>query len=58
MTEEEKRRKAIIDALLIRAAAQDLEDAVSGKMSGPVGRALIALDEEYLERRKAILGKT
>lgn len=56
MTEEEKRRKIIIDSQLIRAAARDQSDAMSGEMSGEVGRALIALDEEYLERRKAIVG--
>ena len=56
MTEEERRRKIIIDSQLIRAAARDQAAAMSGEMSGEVGRALIALDEEYLERRKAIVG--
>lgn len=57
MNEEEKRRKIIIDSALIQAAAEDQGRAMRGELSGEAGRALIALDEEYLERRKAILGE-
>jgi hypothetical protein len=55
MSEEERRRKIIIDSELIRAAAQDQARAMNGEMSGDEGRALIALDEEWLERRRAII---
>jgi hypothetical protein len=57
MSEEERRRKIIIDSELIRAAAQDQARAMNGWMSGDEGRALIALDEEWLERRREILGE-
>ena len=57
MTEEERRRKIIIDSSLIQAAARDQARAMSGEMGGEEGRALIALDEEYLERRRAIVGE-
>lgn len=54
MSEEERRRKIIIDSQVARAAARGIEMAVKGDLTGEEARALIALDEEYLSRCRGI----
>lgn len=47
-TEEERRRKIIIDAEVARVAAKGIGAVVSGELNQEQTRALIKCDEDYL----------
>lgn len=54
--EERRREKIIADSEVASAALEDQRRCLRGEYTPEQERALTALDEEWLERRKEIVG--
>lgn len=55
--DSDRRRKIIIDSEVASAALEDQRRCLRGEYTPKQEQALIALDEEWLERRRAIIGE-
>lgn len=55
--EERRRRKIIADSQVASAAMQDQRRCLRGEYTPEQEWSLIALDEEWMERRQAIVGE-
>lgn len=55
MTEEERRRKIIIDSQVAATAAAGIGAVMRDELTGEQGRLWIALDEAYLRRAEEIV---